>query len=805
MLKMGIGRRARPRALRTQFPALGLACLTIAAPHAARAEPAHIFRLPSAPVSDALTRFAVQAGVSVGGFPVAGCAGRSNGVVGVFTPSAALRRLLPAGCAFERVDPRAFRIVASHAPVRIAAPPVESSETELREVIVTAEKRREPLRGSPFAVSALAGGDVTAMGATSFAEIAAQFPGVAETNLGPGRDKIFIRGLSDGAFTGRTQSTVGLYLDDVPITYNAPDPDLRLADIQRVEVLRGPQGTLYGSGSIGGIVRIVPARPDATRFAASLAAEGVTNQHGDQSFGGEAMLNLPLVKDKAAIRGVAYVEQLAGYLDNPILGLEDVNRGRRSGARLAGVVELPHDWTVQAAVVRQSIITSDSQYTQGGATLTRRTQVREPHDNDFTQVSAGLSRAGSDVTVHASAAYIDHDLSTRYDATGAFDLAPTAVAAFDESQRVELWVGEATAASAGESRLRWLAGLFGAYASESSYGVLDASPSGGALRSVFARRDRLREAAVFGELTYDLTARLTATLGGRLFATWVDFQADGFDLATAPIGEVRARLRDSGFAPKLRLSYAFAADMVLYAQVQDGYRAGGFNVPAQADGVAGGPDIPAYRPDRLRSYEIGGEATLFDGALTVRASVFRADWRDVQTDQFRASGLPLTLNIGDGSNTGVEAELLWAPDAHWRVRLNALIDDPELTRAKTDFPARVDIGLPGVARRSGAFDVAYGFRVGSRWRGEVSARASYVGPSFLTFDGAAASAMGDYAQGRISASLSGALWTAQAYVANVTDERGDTFSYGNPFSRTRAMQATPLAPRTFGLVMRRSF
>ena len=785
--------------------ALCLAWLTVLAPGAARAEPAHIFRLAPAPIDVALLRFAVQAGVSVGGFPAPGCDGPGRAVLGVFTPSAALRRLLPPGCSFERIDPRAFRIIGLKTAPALPPPSMAPTTTELREVIVTAEKRREPLRGSPFAVSALNGGEVNAMGARGFADIAEQFPGVAETNLGPGRDKIFIRGLSDGAFTGRTQSTVGLYLDDVPITYNAPDPDLRLADIERVEVLRGPQGTLYGSGSIGGIVRIVPARPDPADFAAAIAGEATINQHKDASFGGEAMLNLPILRDKAAIRGVAYVEQLPGYLDNPILGLKDVNRGRRSGGRLAGVLDLPRDWTAQAAVVLQSITTSDSQYTQGGATLTRRTHVREPHDNDFMQFSAGLSRAGSDVTVQASVAYIDHDLSTRYDAAGAFDLAPSAVAAFDESQRVELWVGEATAASARENRLRWLAGVFGAYASESSYGVLDASPSGGKRRSVFARRDRLRETAVFGELTYDLTPNLTATLGGRLFATWVNFQADGFDLAAAPIADVRSRLRDTGFAPKLRLSYAFAPDMVLYAQVQDGYRAGGFNVPAKADGVAGGPDIPAYRPDRLRSYEVGGEATLLDGALTMRASVFRANWRDVQTDQFRASGLPLTLNIGDGSNTGLEAEILWTPDRHWRFRFNALIDDPELTRAKTDFPARVDIGLPGVARRSGAFDIAYRFNVLSRWRGEVAAQASYVGPSFLTFDGAAASAMGDYAQGRISATLSGARWQAQAYVANVTDERGDTFAYGNPFSRTRAMQATPPPPRTFGLVMRRSF
>jgi iron complex outermembrane receptor protein len=268
---------------------------------------------------------------------------------------------------------------------------------------------------------------------------------------------------------------------------------------------------------------------------------------------------------------------------------------------------------------------------------------------------------------------------------------------------------------------------------------------------------------------------------------------------------VRGHLADRGFAPKLRLSYAFAPDVVLYAQAQDGFRAGGFNVPAGADGLAGGADVPRYRPDRLRNYEIGGEAALFESRLTLRAAVFKAVWRNVQTDQFRPSGLPVTLNIGDGSNTGVEVEAVWRPDAHWRLRLNALLDEPELTRSSNVFPARVDIGLPGVAKRTGSVDATYGFALPGNLRGEVTAQAAYIGRSFLTFDGGAASAMGEYGQGRLAATVRGADWQVQAYVDNVTDEGGDTFAFGNPFSRARARQETPLPPRTFGLAIRRSF
>ena len=771
----------------------------------ARAEPARLFRLPAEPIDTALVRFGIQGGVSVGGFPAAGCVGDSKAVLGLFTPSAALRRLLPAGCDFRRVDGKAF-LIESAKPIPNAPPVVQAfAPSDISEIVVTAEKRSEPLRGSPFAVSALAGQDVERLGARSLADIAAQVPSVAETNLGPGRNKLFIRGLSDGAFTGRTQSTVGLYLDDVPISYNAPDPDLRLADVKRVEVLRGPQGSLYGSGSIGGIVRLVTVAPDPAAFAASFQAEALMNEHKDRSFGAEGMVNMPLLQGRAALRVVGYVDDLAGYLDNPVLNLEDVNRGRREGGRVNALVLLPGDWEVRAGVVRQSITTADSQYTQGGGTLDRDARIREPHDNDFTQAGGTLTRRGGSFETRISGAYIDHDFGTRYDATGTFDLPPASLAAFDESQRAELLVGEALVSSTTSSRLRWLVGAFASSAKESSSGTLDATLSGGAVRSLYVRNDKLKEAALFGELTYDITPRLTAVVGGRLFATRVETRSGDFQLAKPPLAAVAARLTDEGFAPKFRLSYAFAPDLVIYAQAQDGYRAGGFNVPAAADGMAGGPSVTAFRPDRLKSYELGGEATLFDGRLTIRAAAFKAVWRNVQTDQFRPSGLPLTLNIGDGSNLGMELETLWRPGRRWEIRINGLMNDPELTRTSDLFPAKVDVGLPGVAKRTGAVDVTYRFGMGKGLRAEITAQAAYVGRSFLTFDGATASKMGEYGQGRLAARIENDRWQAEAYVNNITDERGNTFAYGNPFSRTRSVQATPLPPRTYGVALRRAF
>ena len=468
------------------------------APGAARAAETRVFHLPSEPIEAALVRYAVQGGVSVGGLPAKGCGGRSRPVSGALSPTQALTALLPSVCGFETVDSRSFRIVG-RPPAAVAAPivPVSRLETEaesprLDELVVTAEKRPELLTRSASAVSVLSARDVDDLGGATFDEIAAQVVGVAVTNLGSGRNKIFVRGLSDGSFTGKTQSTVGLYLGDVPITYNAPDPDLRLADIDRVEVLRGPQGTLYGSGSMGGIVRIVPSQPNVMASSALVSAEGMLTQHGAPSSSLEAMANLPLADGQAAVRAVFYDDERGGYIDNPELDLKNVNYSRRVGARLAGLAELPSGWTVEAGLAHQSINAADSQYTQGpDGPLTRVASVREPNDNNFSEFGVTASHAGAAADLKISTAFIDHSLDTRYDATGAFRAAGGSLLgqAFDEDKHLRLWATEGVLSSNAPGPLRWLAGAFVSYTDEmdsaSLVYVRPAAPG----RLIYPRRD----------------------------------------------------------------------------------------------------------------------------------------------------------------------------------------------------------------------------------------------------------------------------------------------------------------------------
>jgi outer membrane receptor protein involved in Fe transport len=165
----------------------------------------------------------------------------------------------------------------------------------------------------------------------------------------------------------------------------------------------------------------------------------------------------------------------------------------------------------------------------------------------------------------------------------------------------------------------------------------------------------------------------------------------------------------------------------------------------------------------------------------------------------------MTVNIGNGSNTGVELEAAWRPDSHWQLRGNLLVQDPSLTRTSNAFPATVDIGLPGVSSVLGSVDLLYRWPVAQGWHGEASGQVAYVGHSFLTFDGATASRMGDYAVARLGLAFRSGPTRLQLSLDNVADERGNTFSFGNPFSRTRARQSTPLRPRTVTLSLSRNF
>lgn len=799
----------------TQSALGGLLTLLLAAPPAL-ASSARTFsaNLPVQPVRGALLDLAVQARVSLGG-DVASCTGTSPRLTGSIRLDAALGRVLSDSNCIYQIRPDGaviIRRIVHTAPTAAATPPAIAHPTPapvtiitpmLSDVIVTAGRSSESPQTTPTALTAFTGQQIIDSGAVGASDLSALVAGMTVTNLGSGRNKILLRGMSDGAFTGQTQSTVGLYLNRVPLTYSAPDPDLKLIDINRVEVVRGPQGVLYGTGPIGGVLRIVPEAPDTEKRLLTLSAGYADTQGGDPSGETAIIGNLPVFNGRGAVRLAGYDEKTGGYIDDEALNLRRVNNGRRSGGRLSYILNLSPEWTLSGGGVGQQIKTEDTHYiyrTVNGAR--RENLVREPHENIFGMGYARLVGNGDWGRLEATAARVSHSFVSRYDAsTGLrFFGSNGRIGALDDHRDIDLDVLDIAYSSPRGQRLRWLTGLF--WSDTVIDNSVDLTALWPTLRPVYSeqRRDQQHEFAGFAQATYDLTDDLSLIVGGRYYV---------FDYETASMvrqgGDERpfdGRGRTSGFSPKLALSWRPDDNWSFYGQISQGHRAGGFNTAGPINDHFTNTVVKplrAYGGDSLWNYEFGAKGVMQDGRIQMRAALFYADWRNLQSDQFLPSGLSYTVNVGDGANTGLEIEANWRPTENLEIRSNALLTDPRLIRSNPMFSSRGNAGLPGVPA------VSTNIKIG--WRRPMTDRVvliadgsvAYVGSSRLTFDAEKRHKMGDYVTARASIGVETGRWRASAYVTNPFNTSANTFAFGDPFRLPEALTTTPLRPRTIGL------
>jgi len=650
---------------------------------------------------------------------------------------------------------------------------------------------------------------------TGIGDLAGWAAGLTATNLGPGSDKIIIRGLSDGGLTGHTQSTVGIYLDDVRLTYNAPDPDLRLTDIDRLEVLQGPQGTLYGSGSIAGVVHIVTRQPDLGRYSGEISVTGSGTERGDPSGVVEGVANIPVVPGRLAVRAVAYQEHDGGYIDDVALGRSGTNSTDRTGFRLAAALTLNGDWSASFGVTHQTLASADSQYTVAryGA-FGRGVLLQEPHSNDFDDVYFTLEGDLAPGRLKNTVSLVRHAVDTRYDASTALPLfadTPAAPAAYNEDDRIVSVVDEASLASAGSSRFQWLLGGFLSSGRQTLDSAIVTLPSSQAGQVVYQenRTDTIEELAVYGEASYDVTPKLVMGAGARANLT----QVSTTSLVRAPLtGEsapFHGALSNVEWAPKLSARYQISERSMLYLLASEGSRGGGFNTGGPIGGPFSGPGgssepFRRFSGDELWNIEAGAKTRAFSDHLDLRATAFYAIWDNIQSDELLPSGLPYTANIGDGHNVGLELEMAYAIGG-LELRLASLVDAPELTHNDTPFPSVLHSGLPGVPRGSVGATLHYERRVSDSLRPFFDANVDYVGQSRLTFDARTTRKMGDYTIMKLTAGADMRTWRLASFIDNPLAVTGDTFAYGNPFTLRRSHQITPLRPRTAGLELTRSF
>jgi iron complex outermembrane receptor protein len=803
---------------------LALCCLLLGAAFcriAAGQEPAgeQPFHITAEPLADALVDFALQAQISIGYSGVDFHDVKGNPVDGRFSPDVALRLIL-AGTGFESVartsEALEIRQIAllrpPSAPFR-SSPPAGDDVPRLEEVVVTSTKRAEIAQTLPYSIAVATGDDLDRFGMRNQNDLMAHVAAFSATDFGQGKNKIAIRGLSDSAIPGRSQSVVGLYLDESRLTDNAPDPGLRLIDIDRVEIVRGPQGTLYGAGTLGGLVRVITNRPLLDREQGMAMLSTAATQQGGPSAGVDLMLNLPLIPDILALRAVAYERRDGGYIDEARLNQHDANHTDTNGGRLTLLWQLSDDWSITAGFTGQRIEAADSQYYLPKVGYLKQANFKfEPHRDQFLQASLTVEGALDWAKLTSTTAFTERRFVDKYDATLAWTALtgfPLGPAKFGDMRNIQSVTQETRLTSLGGGRLDWIAGTFLSHRDE-GYRARLAGPD--AQNQLFvaraqARNDYADEYALFGEATYHLTDSVSVTAGLRGFYASADAAADVGRPGSTDRTLAEGTNHSTGFVPKVIISYSPARTLTIYADAAEGFRLGGININSPSGAInvnRPGGRLPVstnartFDSDRLWSYELGAKTSLWDGRLIANAAGYLTIWDNIQSDQILRDGSLFTANAGTTHAPGFEVDIAVQATRHLRLQGNFFWNDPSILHPN---PLLIQSAgrLPAVPTSNFGLSALYSMAILDGWDATASLEYAYVGEETLGFDARYSPLMGNFSNVDARFGLTHGDWQATLYVQNLTDEQANVFAFGNPFNMGAFGQVTPLRPRTVGI------
>ncbi|MEZ6002266.1 TonB-dependent receptor domain-containing protein [Hyphomonas sp.] len=807
--------------------AIAAASLAAAIAQSVQAEERHQLNIPAMQLDAALLELAEQTDISIAFDFDSVQSVTSDAINGQFTPGEALDIIL-ADTSFRAipVSPGAWKIQPAspaekparewRAPRPIHFVPKPDTFASIRsdelDKVIVISKRTESLAQIARSADIISANRLRTLDAVSTRDVAGELGTVQFSNVGPGRNKPYIRGISDGALAGRVQSTTGLYFKDIRLTYAAPDPDLRLTDVDSISVLSGPQGALYGAGSIGGIIRIQPnpVDLDATGFEIGAAIEST----GDKSIGSsmDFVANIPIVENKLGLRFVAYDQQTGGWIDHEVPNIDDANSSRRAGGRLSLKWKLSQDTTIDLQAVSQGIKVEDSQYLiqDGGETF--RPSVLEPHDNDFKLLSASIETPIPLGSLMSTTSLLSHRIYSRYDATGLFaDLLPDASSPrpIDEDDKLFYITNESRLSSPANARIPWFAGVFlsqghtdrDIYLHDGAIGIWKD------IAYEEDRRDKITEYAVFGETIWNLGERITLTTGARAFAYDIKVQADSDVLANDVMQAFSGHLSEQGFAPDVRLKWQVTPQLMTYMSAAEGYRGPGFNTGGFADLTPPGQAQPnrIFNGDELWTYELGARFITPDAHLTLAATIFQNDWKNLQTDELLVNNFVFTGNAGSSSGYGAEFHIAFEPDRHWALRAHAILNEPEVIHPNPNFPIDADAVLPGATEWSSSFSATRRAHITFFDRsGDLTLALSgtFTGPSSLLFG--AGTKIASQSILNMHANFEFDTWHFGVYAENLLDSADPTFSNGNPYQIRHWDMTTPLRPRTIGLRVSKS-
>jgi iron complex outermembrane receptor protein len=653
------------------------------------------------------------------------------------------------------------------------------------EITVTSMKREATVHETPVSVTAPSEDELRERGIDDLEGVARNVAGFTVQNLGPGQSQVAMRGISAGQIVRDqpgVKEQVGIYLDESVISLSLFTPDVDLFDVNRVEVLRGPQGTLFGSGSLSGTVRYITNQPVLGSKEVFGEFGGSTIDGGSQGGNVKLGFNTPL-GEQAALRVAAYYNRTAGYMDavQPDLGIdEDVNAADRTGVR-ASVRIAPDDrLTITPRIIYQkveadgwnridayNILANPFTTSRPPVTLGEReqfTQFKEPVDDEFVLGDLNIQYDFGDVDLTSITSYTHRDVLVVRDATaltasvtgGTIGLPENIYeidAPLNDATVAKVWTQELRL-SGGLDGFRWVAGGFYSSATRDYgqslpvVGFEDASgiPTAG---SFGAGKDVLffsdlgydfDQFAVFGEGTWAATDRLSLT-GGLRYYDFKEDRVQAFDGLFASPGRTAGSTDASGVAPRLIASYRLNDQTNLNAQVSKGFRLGGINDPlniplctAEDLVTFGGRD--SWEDETVWNYEVGSKSIVMDGRGSFNVGAFYTDIRDLQATLTAGScSSRVIFNVPKARSVGAEVEFAAAPNDHFDFSVSAAYSDSELRSTLTsggNVLAGIEEGnrLPTVPKFQATVAATYQWQLKQGWLGYVTGTFQHVGSRF---------------------------------------------------------------------------
>jgi outer membrane receptor protein involved in Fe transport len=779
------------------------------------------FDLPAQSLSDTLRAIGSKSGLNVAFDPSTVRGKTAPAVSGSYTAADAIKHALEGtGLAVREVKEGSVLIVDPTPPADTA-----DSEDRLQEVLVTAQKSLQLAQDVPIALTVLNAQSLISRNEVSLDDYYTRVPGLTLFDDGNGFKLLAIRGITTGM---NNTPTVGVYVDDTPVGSSTAlargdvlVPDLDPGDLSQIEVLKGPQGTLYGSSNMGGLLKYETVQPNLTSFSGNAEADGAYVDHGSSGYGVRANVNLPLISDVFALRISGSTREDPGYVDNVATGQTNVNSIHVTTGRIAALWAPLDGLTVKASAIVQDRradgsgredydftthepIFGDLTHDQIPGTGTNKSLLHLYNitvDYDFDKFS---------VLSSTSYAHVDYqsfsDISPEFgplleDILGIPGLGGTIY----QHYGTEKFTQEMRLASRGDNRVDWLAGAF--FTHETSVFVQDLNTASITDGSVISSLSPLsagtgdseyKEGALFGDVTYHVNSQIDVQGGVRYSKNW----QSSLNLSQGLLGPpgVTVGQGDSSegvttflFTP----SFKFDPDNMVYGRIASGYRAGGPNY------TLAGNEYP-FGSDKSTSYEVGYKGDLLDKRLTIGTDFFYITWKNIQLLGSDDEDQSFFSNAGSAISKG------WEFSAEYRLLrgltfgLSAAYTDAYLTStAPAGIYALPGFRLPYSARWSGRASVDYEFPIVAQWNGDVGADYSYIGQreSDFTADNTTPRvSLPSYRVINLHAGVTVNRYSVNLYVKNLADERGIISATPLTLSKSPDYEGISIIqPRTIGL------